>query len=478
MLKAYSKINQPPGNSDVGDTSISNPLLVIVATIFLTRSFLDPILDATKITAGGSQIGLGAVINALLLGVAFLLILANYKTLTLRDLAAWIGFLIICLATSIETTNPVTVGRVVLGYLSFLCAFIIPLCLVKSVRDVDRLTDVIILSSLIPILVAPFLLDKDLRFQSTFNHPNIFAYYIVAVMATILFKWSSPLFSPSLRRRLIYVGYFAVLSVVLLYTQTRTAWVGAALLVSIFALFIDRRAILPLLMAAGVALLDPSIRDRLLDVGAETEYIGNEVIMNSYTWRMSLWSSAFEWIEQRPFLGHGGLGSFFENSIDFFPFGFGRIDAHSVYVKLLFEVGIFGLILFGAIFVQIFWALGRLARIDWRSSIIGAALTLAYLAFCYADNMLGYLAANWYIFFFLGILVSIERNLSSQVGLSTRVEAPAHYISSNASRYAQRFSWTLGRGRTAENTSPFYRFKPKMKRASRRRDQLALPKTD
>ena len=473
VLKAYSKINQPPGNSDVGDTSISNPLLVIVATIFLTRSFLDPILDATKITVGGSEVGLGAIINALLIGVAFLSILANYKILSLRDLVAWIGFLIICVVTSIETTNPITVGRVILGYLSFLCAFVIPLCLVKSIRDVDRLTDVIILSSLVPVLVAPFLLDKDFRIESSFNHPNIFAYYIVAVMATILFKWSSHLFSPSLLRRLVYVGYFAVLGALLLYTKTRGAWFGAALLLSIFALFIDRRAIILLLMAAAVALLDPGIRDRLLDVGAETEYIGNGVIMNSYTWRMSLWSSAFEWIEQRPFLGHGGLGTFFENSIDFYPFGFGRIDAHSVYVKLLFEVGIFGLILFGAIFVQIFWALGRLARIDWRSSIIGAALTLAYLAFCYADNMLGYLASNWYIFFFLGILVSIERNLSSQVGLSTRVEAPARYISFDKFQSAQRLRWTLGSGRSAQSMSPFCRFKPTMKRASRRRNGLS-----
>ncbi len=474
MLKNQSAA----GISDVGDTSISNALLVITATLFLTRSFLDPILDATKITAGGSAIGLGAVINAILIGVAFLSILANYKILTLRDFVAWIGFLIICVVTSIETANPVAVGRIVLGYLSFLCAFIIPLCLVKSVRDVDRLTDVIILSSLVPIIVAPFLLDKDFRIQSSFNHPNIFASYIVVVMATILFKWSSHIFSPSLLRRLVYVGYFAALGALLLYTKTRSAWAGAALLLSIFALFIDRRAILPLLMAAAIALLDPGIRDRLFDTVSETEYIGNGVIMNSYTWRQALWSSAFVWIEERPLLGHGGLGTFFENSLSFFPFAWARVYAHSVYVRLLFETGVIGLILYGAIFLQIFWCLFRLAWVDWRGSIIGAALTLAYLAFCYADNMMGYLASNWYTFFFLGILISIERNLSGRVALPAGVESFARHTPSERSRCAQRFNWSAGRGRRPQSMSPFCRIKPTMRRASRRRNELQLPLTE
>ena len=149
-----------------------------------------------------------------------------------------------------------------------------------------------------------------------------------------------------------------------------------------------------------------------MDAGTETDYIGTGVIMNSWELRKALWSSAFGWIENRPIVGHGGLDSFLENSPKFFlfvPSGLEGVYAHSVYVQLLFEVGLLGLLAFLGIAIQFFNGMVRLAAFDRHAAIIGGSLCLAYLGLCYSDNMLYYIAANWYFFALLGVLGALIR---------------------------------------------------------------------
>jgi len=409
-------IIQPKQDGDFSpnDTSFSNLLFVAVAMVLLTRSSLDLISEANKFSIGSADIGIGAPINALMIGVSFLLILANYKILPLRDFVAWFAFLALCIFGSVETTQPINVARSVLALLSSLCVFIIPFCLIKGTRDVRRLIDLILLSSLIPTCVGLLQIianlgDGDFRLQSTFSHPNIFAFYIVVVMAALMFKWSSVHFTPNHFRRFAYIFYFGVLGVLLIYTKTRTAWFGAGVLFTVFALFIDRRAIPLLFVIPFLALLEPGVRDRLLDVASETEYIGDGVIINSLEWRKVLWRSAFVWIEERPFFGHGGLNSFLQYSPRFFSLEERGVPAHSVYVRLLFEIGILGLIFFVGIFVQALWRLSQMARSDWNGVVIGITLCVSYLAFCFADNMLYYGPFNWYFLFFLGIVLAAGR---------------------------------------------------------------------
>ncbi len=421
-------------------------LYALVVAIFLTRSSLDPILDASKF-AGAKSLGLGAIINVTIIGVCALLVAANCKVVTFRDTLPWASFLLLCMAGSVTTHDPVGVARFALALVSTFCAFVIPLCLVRSARDVGRLTDLIVLSALAPavygfIEIARNLGDPEFRSQSTFSHPNIFAFYIVVVMGTILVKWSSRQLPPTPWRRIAYLAAFAVLGVLLVYTKTRSAWFGAAAMLAIFAIFVDRRALPILVMVPALAILQPGIRERLMDAGSATDYVGTGVLMNSYEWRKALWSSAFTWIEDSPFLGHGGLDSFYYYSPKFFPYVATYVDgvyAHSVFVQLLFEIGIFGFMAYLAIIGHCLLRMIALAAYDRNAAIVGGSLCIAYLGLCYSDNMLYYLPANWYLFLLLGSFVAWSRI------------APRRQKTSMAGKSLQSSVW----GKSEARISPF-----------------------
>lgn len=416
MKPAVAARPSSPGAGLLGASPATTLLYALLAAVLLTRSFLDPVLESTKV-GGAKAIGFGAIINALMIAAAALLLIANYRVITPRDLLPWASFLSICIVGSLLTHDPVGVARFVLALVSTFAAFVVPLCLVRSVRDAGRLTDLILMSAVVPaaygfVEIASNLGDPEFRAQSTFAHPNIFAFYIIIVMATLLLRWSSEELASGRLRRAAYVAAFAVLGVLLVYTKTRSAWFGAAAMLAVFAVFVDRRALPILVLVPALALLEPSIRERLMDASTATDYIGTGVVMNSYEWRKTLWAGAFGWILEQPFVGHGGLDSFYYYSTKFFPFVASYVDgvyAHSVFVQLLFELGVLGLLAFLAIIGHVLWRLVRLAARDRSAAIVGASLCIAYLGLCYSDNMLYYLSANWYLFLLLGILVAWSR---------------------------------------------------------------------
>jgi O-antigen ligase len=101
------------------------------------------------------------------------------------------------------------------------------------------------------------------------------------------------------------------------------------------------------------------------------------------------------------------LYSFPYYSPTFFPLETERgVDAHNVYVQLLFETGLAGL----AAYVWIFWRkftwLLRCWAIDRRRLTMIAALTGVFLLTGYSDNLLEYVSYGWCYWFALGLTFS------------------------------------------------------------------------
>ena len=91
--------------------------------------------------------------------------------------------------------------------------------------------------------------------------------------------------------------------------------------------------------------------------------------------------------------------------------------AHNVYVELLFETGILGLIAYLGIFLQLLagFYLKIRARQDLSAECaVVFSFLIGYLSVCFSDNMLDYVAFNWYFFFFLG-LAARSLNLPAKV---------------------------------------------------------------
>src|SRR5262249_26974926 len=148
--------------------------------------------------------------------------------------------------------------------------------------------------------------------------------------------------------------YLPVTIIFIALTRTRSAWVGAAILIVIYASIADRRYLLCLLLIPLVFYI-PGVEERLVDL----ESGGN--------------------------------------------------DPHNVYVQIFFEMGIFGLVTFVWLIASLFIKLRKQYSFDKGGFIIMTALLASYLIACSSDNMLDYLAFQWYFWFFMDIVCAWNR---------------------------------------------------------------------
>ena len=149
----------------------------------------------------------------------------------------------------------------------------------------------------------------------------------------------------------------------------------------------------------------PLVQERFQDLMTRTTGTMSSGL-NSLAWRVTVWKQSFHFIKESWFVGHG-LSSFSYYSPRFFIDNSSELDAHNVFIKLLFETGILGVTSYLMIFFAMIKAFAARAFSSVRSvAIEGALMTayiISYLVSCASDNLQAYLAYNWYFWFFLGV---------------------------------------------------------------------------
>uniref|UniRef100_A0A9E8CPF9 Uncharacterized protein n=1 Tax=Bosea sp. NBC_00436 TaxID=2969620 RepID=A0A9E8CPF9_9HYPH len=80
---------------------------------------------------------------------------------------------------------------------------------------------------------------SDFRLQSTFSHPNIYAFYLVLLLGLALYVRASRVVDVSQRIRLLVALYIPLLAVFLLLTKTRSAWGACGVMFLVYAISIE-----------------------------------------------------------------------------------------------------------------------------------------------------------------------------------------------------------------------------------------------
>jgi O-antigen ligase len=379
-----------------------------VVALVLIRPLCDPIFERFEIA--GLAISYGALINVAVIFALFCNFSQVWHSVPAKFRTIWLPFLVLAFAAVIYSPIQLDALRAFFTYFSFFAMFLFAFAVVRSERDFLYFLKLIILSSVLPVIYGLFQVGTGLnlyddRVQSTFAHPNIFAFFIVIVIGIILFLQCTARFKVSGRYRLVLAVYLLPLLILLIFTKTRSAWIGCALQFLVYGIVYDRKALVLLLLAPIIVLAIPGVADRVDDLSSGNDYIGGSGSnLNAYAWRMLLWENSFSYIWQRPFFGYG-INSFALYAPDFFILDHVHGgQAHSVYIQIIFEMGFVGLISFGLIFCRSFVWLGRFWRFDKRGVPVVAASIIGYLTFCYSDNILAYLAFDWCFWFFFGLI--------------------------------------------------------------------------
>jgi O-antigen ligase len=383
--------------------------------IILLRSAGDPIFSLGKFDLGGASIGIGGALNGLVILIAALFIWQRPRAIPRQTLAMWTGFLLIVLVAAIRSPVPGDSLRLFLVQLSYCAVFVTAFYMVQSRADLQKCIRVVLLSALIPVLYASAQVATGLlagpiggmRINATFSHANVFAFYLVLMVAIIMFVLKGDAIRPGpTERRLLWL-FVPVLLSFLLLTGTRSAWIACLMFFLLYGVFVQRRYLIYVAVALLMALLMPGVTDRLANLASGNEFVQGGSL-NSFAWRLSLWESALPWIKAKWLMGHG-LESFLHYSPDFFRLNFFKrasfgVGAHNTYLRLLFETGLIGLSAYLILFGVLLSMLRQGTQGDRVGSTVAIIMVVAYLVISASDNMEYYLAFNWYFWFFLGLV--------------------------------------------------------------------------
>jgi O-antigen ligase len=270
---------------------------------------------------------------------------------------------------------------------------------------------VIVLSTIIPLSFGFYQLltnsgnQRTLgfnRINGTFIHPNPYAFYLVVMLLVCV-----PLLLESKKKweRPLYGTLMLLMSISLVFTYARAAWLSLILGIVILAVVRYRKLFLvtPLVVVI-LPILVPSIIDRF------QEALGFSQGKGSMFFRVELWSYLLPYFYDNPILG-AGLGGF----TNYVEKGLGFVYmAHNDYLRVLIDTGIVGLIGYLAIWLG-------LARESIRAylnlqdeifkvmGLIVLAIVGAYLAMSATDNMFRFSLIQSYIWCLGGIVAAAAR---------------------------------------------------------------------
>lgn len=188
--------------------------------------------------------------------------------------------------------------------------------------------------------------DIKMRVYSTFENPNVFGEYLLLVVPVI----TALLFTEKgWKKKIVLLAMLGINGVALILTFSRGCWLGILFGIAILAVVIDRRFILLgialLLMAPFI--LPESIINRFMSIGNMGD--------SSTSYRVFIWMGTIAMLKDYWISGVGlGITSF--NKV--YPvYSYNNIAAphsHNLYLQLVVEHGIIGLIVFVGIIYNFF----------------------------------------------------------------------------------------------------------------------------
>ena len=342
------------------DSIFAKPVIWIGFTIGLS-----PILETMQILI---------LVLASILSFGLKVLLEEDFTFRYTPINAWvIVFMIVYTLSAIASTSMITSLQIALLVISFILFYFVLVNSITTKKEFDWMQNLFVAVGALVALYGIYqyvfagtfasssFVDKEMfedistRVSGTFDNPNVMGEYLLLVipMACTYFWKEKKWF-----QKVIVLGILGIMLVSLALTYSRGCYLGIVTCVGIFLLLLNLKFIL--LFFAGIIampmILPASILNRLTSIGNTGE--------SSTSYRISIWKGAIDMIKDywyRP-IGQGTVA--FNRIYPLYSYsGVGAEHTHNLFLQLMIEVGIFGIIAFLGILFKFYQTLGHALKI-------------------------------------------------------------------------------------------------------------------
>ncbi len=374
-------------------------------------------------------INVNAAISLLFVLWGSYMVYRHYKHVVKTPLLPGFAFLgILFLLSFFYSVTPFITFIEVIKFINVILFFVLGYAFMRSRSiTIKQLLIVTGLAAMLPVLLGVVqavlktgitTFDVHGRIFGTFAHPNVFAFFLMTLIF-LLIQFGYTDVKKEIHKRLRSVPWtLTLLSILLILTFTRAAWIGMLVFLLVIGVMHYRRmlAVLISLLVVSYVILFPFNRwlFQNYDIALSRIQVVERLTSrnddaDSFAWRISVFNGSLPIIAARPYFGYG-YGSFvsvWSENRGAQHLWDDSAEAHNDYLRILLETGIVGL------FVYLVLLALLLARslypliISVKKRVVYIPLfawIFSFIVMSVSDNMLHHTPVMWLTFLWWGAL--------------------------------------------------------------------------
>lgn len=249
------------------------------------------------------------------------------------------------------------------------------------------------------------------KIASTLTNPNNYAAYLLLSVFPVFMLF---IYEKEKLKKALYLLIFLIITVNIVLTFSRNVYLGFGIGMLVLIVIYSKKLLAAFIPLLAAALAVPQIRRRLSEISSSSLDVS----------RIKLWKTALLMFKDHPLLGVGN-GNYLANYNEYikkYPtlyYEYSDHPTHNSYLKVMSELGIFGIIIFMAMFLSIVINLYKFIK-DYEDRYF------RYFYTGFFASSLGFLFMNFFDNFFFvpktttyfWVLVSIFMGLSYKSSVS------------------------------------------------------------
>jgi O-antigen ligase len=250
------------------------------------------------------------------------------------------------------------------------------------------------------------------RIKGTYSHPNIFAFNLLLLFIIFIINYLQINNTEKKKKLLLFL---VVIGILILYTLTRSAWIGLIILsVSLVLIYKRKYIVKSLLLIVSLLFIfiiltnyTPLKYFDWTDITFIKRGLTSNTFVSSWEWRLNTWSEMSTYVYQSPVIGFGLDTYRFLREKQIYSIYEDPYYAHNDYLKFLIELGVIGLLLYLNLLFQVLRKI-YIKYIKSKNKKYLVSFIGIFVIFLIAsvDNVLMSTSLQWVLWIFIAYLLT------------------------------------------------------------------------